>query len=99
MEVLVNVKLFPARHWAGPGLKPAAGFGLVITLTVLFHVVGYSQFLSAEIGVDGLTCSQCQRSVEMGLRKLDFIDDVQVNLDHTDGKIIFKSDKKINLNT
>src|SRR4051812_34474653 len=54
-----------------------------------------AQFLWAEIGVDGLTCSACTRSVEMSLRKLDFVDSVVMNLEHTDGKIYFKKDQSV----
>jgi copper chaperone CopZ len=68
-------------------------FGFVLFFQ--FNTNAFAQFTFAEIGVDGLTCSQCQRSVEMGIRKLDFVDDVKVNLENTDGKIIFKPGKKI----
>ena len=54
-----------------------------------------AQFLWAEIGVDGLTCSACSRSVEMSVRKLDFVDSVVMNLEHTDGKVYFKKSAKV----
>lgn len=57
----------------------------------------YAQFISAEIGVDGLTCSACTRSVEMSIRKLDFVDSVTMNLEHTEGKIIFKKGAKVEI--
>ena len=56
-----------------------------------------AQFKSAEIGVDGLTCSACTRSVEMSIRKLDFVQDVEMNLEHTQGKITFKPNAKVNI--
>lgn len=43
------------------------------------------QFVS--IGVDGLTCSMCTRSVEMSIRKLDFVDSVVMDLENTNGKV------------
>jgi copper chaperone CopZ len=43
------------------------------------------QFIS--IGVNGLTCSMCTRSVEMSIRKLDFVDSVVMDLVSTEGKI------------
>lgn len=56
-----------------------------------------AQFASAEIGVDGLTCSACTRSVEMSIRKLSFVDSVSMNLEHTEGKIIFKKGAKVDI--
>ena len=54
-----------------------------------------AQFSDAEIGVNGLTCSQCSRSVEFSIKKLDFVKDVQMDLEHTQGKIIFKPGMKV----
>jgi copper chaperone CopZ len=42
------------------------------------------------IGVNGLTCSQCTRSVEMSVRKLDFVDSVVMDLANTEGKVYIK---------
>lgn len=42
-----------------------------------------AQFTTVRVGVDGLTCSQCSRSVEMRLRKLNFIKDVEMDLVNT----------------
>lgn len=49
-----------------------------------------AQFGDVHIGVNGLTCSQCTRNVEMRLRRLGFIEGVQMNLQHTDGIIRLK---------
>jgi cation transport ATPase len=56
-----------------------------------------AQFGWAQIGVDGLTCSACTRSVEMSIRKLNFVDTVTMNLEHTEGKIIFKKNAKVEM--
>ena len=50
----------------------------------------------AEIGVDGLTCSLCTRSVEMSLLRLDFVDRVEMDLETTAGKIYFKLNEDVN---
>jgi hypothetical protein len=55
------------------------------------------QILSAKVGVNGLTCSICTRSVEMGLRRLDFVDSVVMSLENTDGEIYFRKDYPVNL--
>ncbi len=69
-------------------------------LVLMFCCIGFwadAQFQAAYIGVNGLTCSQCSRTVEMSIRKLDFVADVQMNLEHTEGKIILKKDKKADM--
>jgi copper chaperone CopZ len=65
-------------------------FGLI---TIAVH----AQFISATIGINGLTCSQCSRSVEMQLRKLSFVKDVKMDLEQTRGAIFFKENKKVNI--
>jgi copper chaperone CopZ len=60
-------------------------------------VLSYAQISEVQIGVDGLTCSQCTRSVEMSIRKLGFVKDVKMNLEHTEGTITFKQDKKVDV--
>jgi copper chaperone CopZ len=52
----------------------------------------------ADVGVNGLTCSMCSRSVEMGLRRLDFVDSVVMSLETTEGRIFFKDNTPVNLN-
>lgn len=42
-----------------------------------------SQTPAFELGIDGLTCSQCSKSVEMQLKKLDFVKAVEMELAST----------------
>ena len=51
-----------------------------------------------EIGVNGLTCSMCSRSVEMSLLKLDFVEDVEMKLETAEGKISINTNSPVNLN-
>ena len=74
------------------------------TIYIVFFLVfscGFSQanaqFQTVFIGVNGLTCSQCSRTVEISIRKLDFVSDVQMNLEHTEGKISIKKGKKADM--
>lgn len=69
-------------------------FSLLFSLIVISV---HAQFISATIGINGLTCSQCSRSVEMQLRKLAFVKDVKMNLEQTSGTIFFKENKKVNI--
>ena len=61
----------------------------------MFTKSAFSQVEDIEIGIDGLTCSQCTRNVELSIRKLDFVADVIMNLENTEGKITLKKDSKI----
>lgn len=71
---------------------------IAIVAAILGNVfVANGQFETIYIGVNGLTCSQCSRTVEMSIRKLDFVADVQMNLQHTDGKILLLKNKKVNI--
>ncbi|HSY77650.1 MAG TPA: heavy metal-associated domain-containing protein [Bacteroidia bacterium] len=71
---------------------------LFYTLAILIvSVTANAQFVSVEIGVDGLTCSACTRSVEMSIRKLDFVKDVQMNLENTNGVITFKDSTNVDI--
>ena len=76
--------------------KITAAFGLAGLFLLSSYNVS-AQFVSAEIGVNGLTCSACTRSVEMGIRKLDFVQDVQMDLENTKGTITFKPGAKIDM--
>jgi copper chaperone CopZ len=64
---------------------------LLLCTNVLFGKVNYVQ-----IGINGLTCSMCSRSVEIALEKLDFIDKVEMDLEKTQAAITFKSGDNIN---
>lgn len=55
----------------------------------------HAQVISASVGVNGLTCSQCSRSVEMQLRKLPFVKTVTMNLKQTEGSLEFKDGAKV----
>ena len=55
----------------------------------------FAFFNTVEVGIDGLTCSQCSRSVELSIRKLHFVKDVEMNLEHSEGKITFIPGAKV----
>jgi hypothetical protein len=71
---------------------------LILLFIGCWPLLALGQIESAIIGVNGLTCSQCSRSVEMALRKLPFVADVTMNLEHTRGVVHFKNNQNINLN-
>ncbi len=73
-------------------MKYIINIGLLLFLSIN---VLQAQFTQADIAVNGLTCSQCSRSVEMSLKRLDFVAAVEMNLQQPTAHIIFKKDKKI----
>jgi len=68
-------------------------------ILLLFLVWGKlnAQIQSVQIGVNGLTCSQCTRSVEMSIRKLDFVKEVRMNLENTEGEIFLREGNKVDV--
>ena len=66
-------------------------------LFVCIAIPAGAQFRQASIGINGLTCSQCSRSVEMQLRKLDFISKVDMDLEHKNGTLYFKNNRKVDM--
>lgn len=71
---------------------------LLVILQCLFVPKAITaQYTSARIGVNGLTCSACTRSVEMSIRKLPFIENVEMNLENTDGILKFKKGQEVDI--
>lgn len=68
---------------------------LVIFLLISAGVEASAQFTRAEVSLNGLTCSQCSRSVEMALKRLDFIAKVEMDLEHPAAHIVFKKNKAV----
>ncbi|MFZ9847341.1 MAG: heavy-metal-associated domain-containing protein [Flavobacteriales bacterium] len=56
-----------------------------------------AQFSNAKIGVNGLTCSACSRSVEIALKKLPFVDSVKMDLKKTEAFVFFKNGAKVEM--
>lgn len=60
-------------------------FRLILGTFLLFlsASLSFSQIISFNLGIDGLTCSQCSKSVEMQLKRLDFVKSVEMELAST----------------
>ncbi len=71
-------------------------FLLRLFLTVI-PFTAPAQFKSAMVGVNGLTCSACSKTVELAIRKLAFVQDVDMNLEQTEGKIVFRENSEVDL--
>jgi len=77
--------------------KTKKSLSVLIICLVFLHYNSFARFNWVEIGVNGLTCSQCCRSVEMSIRKLDFVSEIIMNLENTEGKITFKEGAVVNI--
>jgi copper chaperone CopZ len=72
-------------------------------MKVIFYILLFAfsslnaQFINAKIGVNGLTCSACSKSVEIALRKLPFVDSVKMDLQKTEAQIFFKKGAKVEI--
>jgi copper chaperone CopZ len=64
---------------------------LLVFVPLSLAICSNAQIMAAKVGVNGLTCSICTRSVEMSLRRLDFVDSVVMSLENTDGLVYFKN--------
>jgi len=56
-----------------------------------------AQFISATIGIDGLTCSACSFATEKSIRKLDFVDSVFMELDKNIATVYFKKNSFVSI--
>ncbi len=83
------------------------GFSVKKTLFLLFLIQLCSffngshvkaQFVSATIGINGLTCSLCSFGVERELKKLDFIESVRMDLNQNIASILFIPNKVVKMN-
>lgn len=71
---------------------------ILLLVCFILSLEGFAQqFKTAEVGVDGLTCSMCTRSTELSIRKLDFVDSVKMDLTNTNGIIYFKKGSEVKL--
>lgn len=70
---------------------------IIFLISLLFSNIVNSQNIEyINLGINGLTCSQCSRSVEMQLKKLPFIQSIEMDLAGT--QAILKIDERKNVN-
>jgi copper chaperone CopZ len=75
---------------------PFSRFLIVIALSII-TMHSFAGIKWVDIGVNGLTCSACTRSVEMSVSKLYFVESVEMSLEKTEGRIYVKEGEPINL--
>lgn len=73
---------------------------IIFAILFLFGLNIFSsqaQILKAKVGINGLTCSQCSKSVYMAFKKLDFVKTIDMELEETVAQLDFYADKPIHL--
>lgn len=70
---------------------------LITVLLVVSSTATKAGIQWIEVGVNGLTCSLCTRSVEKSIRTLEFVDSVAMNLETTEGRVFLRPNVPFNL--
>jgi hypothetical protein len=79
-------------------MKGSLKFSTLLTALLFCSLMeGHAGLKWAEVGINGLTCSMCSRSVEMSIRRLGFVDSVSMSLEATEGRIFFKPNEPVDL--
>lgn len=64
---------------------------------IFLSIVCSAQIQKANLGVNGFTCSLCARTVQKSLEKLDFVKDVNSDLNNNTFDLTFASSKKVDI--
>lgn len=70
---------------------------IILSILLFAGKVSAQQISSAELQVTGLTCSMCSQATEKSLRTLDFIGNVEPDLNRNIFVLTFKQDKSVNI--
>lgn len=63
----------------------------------VYHTASAQKITKLEVGINGLTCSQCSRSVEMQLQKLSFLSVIDMDLQNTKANLQIANIGKVDL--
>lgn len=71
---------------------------LIISISLLFITsIAHSAIRSVKVGINGLTCSMCSRTVEKSMLQLPFVDKVEMSLEATEAKILLKPEASVSM--
>lgn len=70
---------------------------ITVVMLVFASLTARAEFVSATVGVDGLTCSMCAKGVEESLKQLDFIESVKIDLNKLIATINFKKNSVVEI--
>jgi copper chaperone CopZ len=63
---------------------------LILLMVFAFSVHVNAQFTKATLKASGLTCSMCSKAVKVALEKVDFVQEVKVDIKSQDYILVFK---------
>lgn len=69
---------------------------IIIYYLLVWAIPGNAQLKYVKLGVDGLTCTACCRSVEKFIGKLKNVKEVSINLDNAEGVVYFVNNENVN---
>ena len=64
-------------------------FSLFLACSLLIQVKSKAQFVSATLGINGLTCSLCSYNVEQEISKLEYVETIKMDLNQNIAQIKF----------
>lgn len=70
---------------------------LILIFVICFYSHLSAQFISATVGLNGLTCSACSNATEQSIRQLDFVEYVDMDLDNNLARVVFKKDRRVDI--
>ena len=77
-------------------MKTKLFFAFLLLISTKFSVA-QEGYVSASIGIDGLTCSACSYGTEKSLKKLDFVKEIKMDLNTKTAEIKFIPGKKVSV--
>ena len=80
------------------GMKSNLRLGIFLVMMFVSPVQeSLAQIKWIDVGINGLTCSLCTRSVDRSISRLEFVDSVSMSLENTEGRIYVKDVEAIDL--
>lgn len=71
---------------------------IIITIVLAFAAMQINaQINSANLQASGLTCSMCSNSIFKALKKIDFVESVESDVENSTFKILFKANENVDL--
>jgi len=67
----------------------------ILIFLLFWGTILSAQVASVSIGIDGLHCSACSFGTEQSLRKLDFVDNIKMDLNTHIAEVSIKAGKKV----
>ena len=72
-------------------------FRFLLVFACFMPQASTAQFISATLGLNGLTCSMCSLGIQSELEKLPFVENVTLNLNTNIANILFKVNEKVDM--